>query len=180
MPGVGLQLLPMTALESSLTLGSCPFPQPCSATLPAANSSLRVLCLGGVCPACSGQSELSGCLGVWLCGSVQPCASPGTVSAWADARTTSVEYAHVGMLQMPVSYGLAGLGWGPGAFLRKPSSRHQDGDGQVLTKNGPRTVTAPCGLLYLRLQQTATGYKYLLGSCCTSSHCNRNHNHSTE
>lgn len=56
---------------------------------------------------------------------------------------TSVE--HVGMLQMP-RYHKAWLGWAGARFFFERENQAlatRTGDGQVLTKNGPRTVTAP-------------------------------------
>lgn len=95
------------------------------------------------------QSWVFRCLALRLGAAL--CCIPRVVQVrclWADGRMTSVE--HAGMVQMP-RYHTRWLGWaGAWVFLRKSSSRHQGrGTGQVLTKNGPgpRTVTAPGGLV---------------------------------
>lgn len=191
MPGVGLQLLPMTAPESS-PWGSSPFPQPCSATLPAAERETACFAFGRrPCRHRVGSQCSSGRLGVWPCGSLQalsiiPRVLQARCFVWTGARMTSVEHV-AGMLQMCLGIIRAwlGLGWaGAWAFRENQALATKDGGraGQVLTKNGPgpRTVTDPRRALYLQLQQTPAGYKYLLGSCCTSSHRNRSHNHSME
>lgn len=82
----------------------------------------------------------------------------------------------------------AGLGWaglGLGSFCVSEKIKLSPpglGTGKSLTKKGPepRTVTAPDGSCIFSCSIRLQGYKYLLGSSCTSSHCNRNHNHSME
>lgn len=66
-----------------LTLGSCPFPQPCSATLPAAKLEPSCFVFGSdlVQPVCGGQPEQSSCLGVWPCGLGAALCSPRVVQA---------------------------------------------------------------------------------------------------
>lgn len=187
MPGVGLAALANDSTEE-LTLGQQPVP----------TAMVCYTFRGGTrdCVFCVWEETLSascssGRLGVWPCGSVQalgiiPRVLQAPCFVWTGARMTSVEHA-AGMLQMCLGIIRAwlGLGWaGAWAFRENQALATKDGGraGQVLTKNGPgpRTVTDPRRALYLQLQQTPAGYKYLLGSCCTSSHRNRSHNHSME
>lgn len=127
MPGVGLQLLPMTAAESS-PWGSCPFPQPMLCYTCRSGTRDFVFCvweetLSASCgyKHCKQSSRAAEQLWVTRCLVVRlgaalcpPRVRPGRVPAWADGRMTSVEQG--GVLQMPRYHTRCwtGLGWGLG------------------------------------------------------------------
>lgn len=133
MPGVGLQLLPMTAAESS-PWDSCPFPQPWSATLAAAEGKTSCFAFGRS-PCQLGM----GCLVLWSSGSVRPCASQG-LSRLAEnyprglmpVQMTSVERACWYAADASVSYALLGWAGGLGSFAARENQAlaTRTGDGQ--------------------------------------------------
>ena len=120
MPGVGLQLLPMTAPESSPWVAARSHSH-ALLHLPRRNSRLRVLRLGG--DLVSFALAVSTVLVFSVSGPAvrcsQPCATskgrPGTIPAWADGQMTSVGHA-VHAADASVSYALAGLGRGAWVF----------------------------------------------------------------